>query len=724
MMEKQAGAVPSTLPPSPGKPPRSSSSKGLYRSLLGILIAGIGYNILRYNYKDGIRGVVHHQEYEDGDSWASPDLPPFPDWSSITPSENLSWQPCFGVMHVKVLCARLTVPMDYHRPLNESAKNPKVHLALVLVPGANRTDDPSSYAESPMLINPGGPGGSGALMAASSGNGLQRQVGEHHDIVGFDPRGVGATTPKADCFQSSDDQEGLDGHSIAAINRLHWMVTGHDVGIVNSSNVALSKLDARSKAVAKLCKRIDEERGDDSIFRFASTSNVARDMLSIIDAWDEWRSTSTSRVRSAKARPCTEPVDPSDESQTAEPKIEAAVSQNSTKGKLVYWGFSYGTLLGATFASMFPDRVGRVILDGVVDADHYVNPSWMDSIQDADEIWDSFFTSCAEAGPPRCRFALIGDTPERLKHRFDQIMAVLQKQPAIVLLTDANMPSLFTASDLKLMIFTSLYSPRRVFPLVANILRAIADGNLGSMTSRTSLSAYCHSPQLPLWPDDATKTIACSDKRYKLDEDIPALEDRFKKMASYSSFADVWMSVDVNIGCNGWPIESRDPPMRWDDHPAHKPEPIVTDFPVLFLSNRLDPVTPLHAALKMTRKFANASVVEQGATGHCSSSCQSSCTLGHIRAYLNDGVVPPQPKFDSPDEGEWAKCSCEMDTAEQKEDGDDEEEQRLASAYRAVHGYLMGVAIKQHLGDGNPLRQLLVQDTLYPTARWEGGHGY
>lgn len=119
--------------------------------------------------------------------------------------------------------------------------------------------------------------------------------------------------------------------------------------------------------------------------------------------------------------------------------------------------------------------------------------------------------------------------------------------------------------------------------------------------------------------------------------------------------------MGIQMGCNGWDIEATDPPMRWDDHPAHKPAPVKTDFPVLFLSNKYDPVTPLHAALKMTRKFVNASIVEQEAEGHCTLACTSLCTIKHIRAYLNEGIVPPAPKFDGPDSGEWATCECQED---------------------------------------------------------------
>jgi hypothetical protein len=127
----------------------------------------------------------------------------------------------------------------------------------------------------------------------------------------------------------------------------------------------------------------------------------------------------------------------------------------------------------------------------------------------------------------------------------------------------------------------------------------------------------------------------------KLNGTLPDLEDLFAKMANTSSFADVWMSLMV--GCDAWPIESKDPPMRWDDHPAKNPKPIKTSFPVLFVSNTADPVTPLYAGVKMAQKFVDAGLIEQKSEGHCSLAAVSLCTTKKIQAYFLDGKVPPHP---------------------------------------------------------------------------------
>jgi pimeloyl-ACP methyl ester carboxylesterase len=52
---------------------------------------------------------------------------------------------------------------------------------------------------------------------------------------------------------------------------------------------------------------------------------------------------------------------------------QKAAGKNKSEAKVWYYGVSYGTVLGATFAAMFPDNVGRLILDGVLDTEDYYN---------------------------------------------------------------------------------------------------------------------------------------------------------------------------------------------------------------------------------------------------------------------------------------------------------------------------------------------------------------
>lgn len=148
---------------------------------------------------------------------------------------------------------------------------------------------------------------------------------------------------------------------------------------------------------------------------------------------------------------------------------------------------------------------------------------------------------------------------------------------------------------------------------------------------------------------------------FQFDDTLPELQEMFEKMANESSWADVWMTV--MISCDAYPIKAVDPPMRWDDHPSHKADPIKTGFPLLFISNTADPVTPLAAGVKMARKFVDAGLIEQHSMGHCSIAAVSKCTIGKIRAYLKEGKVPPHPvkggKGRELVDGKWDKCDAD-----------------------------------------------------------------
>ncbi|KAA8573083.1 hypothetical protein EYC84_003613 [Monilinia fructicola] len=593
-------------------------------------------------------------------------------FDEIIPSVKLKWYPCFEAPGSNFKCARLTVPMDYHRPLNESDDNPKVHIALILIPGSHTGD--AQFSKSPLLLNPGGPGGSGTFFGLKAGREIQQIVGEDQDVIGFDPRGVGATTPRADCFSYGGTYDGVgDDQARGDYHRLLFTATGAGIGIANSSSTALRHLDARAKTMAKLCAEKDSLSGKDSIFRHAGTPSVARDMLSIVDAWDEW----TASVM--EESPYDDPTD-FDTSDEKDSDHEPAEVSLETKGKLMYWGFSYGTLLGSTFASMFPDRVGRLVLDGVVDADHYVAPIWKESQRDADKVWSSFFKYCHEA-KSSCQFYKPNDEITDIEERFESVMENLKENPISLVMKDTLTPFILTYSDIKFVVFMALYAPMQGFRSLAALL-VILERNLGDWfefdTTPPSydLKPVCEHSQ-PRWSyaDDAQRAIMCSDKRYPLNQTFSDIENMFEDLGAQSTFADAWMTIMIQ--CSGYDIESIDPPMRWDDHPAHRQEPIKTSFPLLYISNTADPVTPLAAGLKMTTKFADAGFFEQESEGHCSIAVKSRCTIAKIRAYFREGKVPGVPKLGTSGtnllDGEWEKCPTDERPWHEYQPPDEEE---------------------------------------------------
>ena len=106
----------------------------------------------------------------------------------------LEWEPC-GEDFPAAECAVATVPLDYDRPSRGTTE-----IALARIPAA----DPANRIGS-VFVNPGGPGGSGVgFVLDGFGEFLAEQLDGRFDVVGFDPRGVGASDP-LHCFDSEDD---------------------------------------------------------------------------------------------------------------------------------------------------------------------------------------------------------------------------------------------------------------------------------------------------------------------------------------------------------------------------------------------------------------------------------------------------------------------------------------------------------------------------------------
>ena len=141
--------------------------------------------------------------------------------------------------------------------------------------------------------------------------------------------------------------------------------------------------------------------------------------------------------------------------------------------KLIYWGFSYGTVIGATFALRYPDQVERMVLDGVVDAQDYYNGGWRTSLLDADAVQDKFCEYCERAGSSRC--ALYDE--HGVKARLEAVIDSLKRGPLGVEATSYRSPDIISYSDVMKIIREALYSPIQRFPHMADLLTGISKGN-------------------------------------------------------------------------------------------------------------------------------------------------------------------------------------------------------------------------------------------------------
>jgi pimeloyl-ACP methyl ester carboxylesterase len=430
----------------------------------------------------------------------------------------------------------VTVPLDYSHPT-----------AATLSIAVNRSPATGGTATAgTLLVNPGGPGQSGNQILPVLLPLLPPDVRAVSDVVSFDPRGTGTSSP-LQC-----------GTVPATVTAALPVPAGAGQPLPGTGVFT---------GITQACATLDP-----ALTPFLDTTATARDM---------------DRIRQALG--------------------VSAIS---------FYGLSYGTVLGAVYAGLFPKRVRTMVLDGAVDVNAPLATQAIEQAPAAERSLVHLFTTCA--ADPSCP---LGPHPTSLYRR---VSASLSANPLPA--PGHGDPVPVTVGDLDTAALFAVSVPG-VTSSFESALVAASRGD-GSGLRGLALGFVTEIGGAPLV--DAQWAITCNDT---IDHPgpIPAgtlaqtLAARWPLLGAFA--------VNYNLGgCVSWP-DGRHPVSNTHPRLAH---------PVLVIGNTGDPNTPLIGAKHLATVFPRARQLTWAGWGHTwlLSGSTDSCMRAAVTRYLITGVLP------------------------------------------------------------------------------------
>jgi pimeloyl-ACP methyl ester carboxylesterase len=294
--------------------------------------------------------------------------------------------------------------------------------------------------------------------------------------------------------------------------------------------------------------------------------------------------------------------------------------------KMVYWGFSYGSLLGQTYATLFPDRVERLIIDGVSNQfDWYENKLDSESLVDTENVFLGFIDECIKAGQD-CSLTSLADSKQGLFDIFQDFSANLLEQPLSIYINSTTYGVIDHRSFWYDVVFPALYSPSQ-WSILADRLTQLFTGN-----GTAAFLAYSHGGFVRL-AGDILKYLSYNDgvsgPGY-WDQNLSTIVDLLGPFFNSSLFGEAYYGFYF-------------PKQQWRVPRTHTYIPrydVKTSHPLLILSTTYDPVCPLVSAKTANAMFLGSRIVEVKGYGHCSIAVTSLCVAKRVREYLHDGKLP------------------------------------------------------------------------------------
>lgn len=450
--------------------------------------------------------------------------------------QEIDWSTCEGDRE----CATLTVPVDYAEPQGDT-----LDLALLRVPAAGEV-------QGSLVVNPGGPGAPGTDYAAAAGQVFRAPLLRAFDIVGFDPRGTGESSP-VDCL--SDDE--LDAYL---------------AGDPDPDDAAEEQQYAADvRALGAGCAASSEVAGH------VTTIEAARDM----------------------------------------DVLRAALGEST----LTYLGASYGTKLGATYAELFPDRVGRFVLDGAVDVSLDNRQLGLEQAEGFETALRAYVQNCIDTTDS----CFLGDSVDEGLAAIDGLLADIEESP------------LPTSGDRDLAIGNAFYGivaplyNRDYWFILSAALGSALDGNGQALMELADLYSSRGQDGYTDNSTEANVTINCLDDPSSVPFDqvreaYPAYEEAsptFGRIFAWSLTT-----------CSGFTRRSSEEPLDIRGEGA---------APILVTGTTRDPATPLKWAEALAEQLESGVLLRRDGDGHTAYNSGNECVDTAIESYLLDGDVPADP---------------------------------------------------------------------------------
>jgi pimeloyl-ACP methyl ester carboxylesterase len=453
------------------------------------------------------------------------------------PEGNVTWHACSK--HSRTLCARLRVPLDYARPGGRS-----ITLALTEVPATA----PPAQRQGILLVNPGGPGASGRNLASFVAQGLDHSVAARYDIVGFDTRGVGASSPSLHCAR------GFFAHE-----RPNY---------IPATAAAERVLIGRARTYAADC-----QKRYGWLLPYMTTANIARDM----------------------------------------DRIRAAMGQ----AKLSYLGYSYGTYIGQVYATLFPRRVHRMVLDSVVDptgvwyADNIAQDYAFQGRMQAFFAWTARYD----------RIYHLGTTSAQVSQSWYAARARLAAHP----IPESRGPGI-GPDEFDDTYVTGGYDNGWWPSLAAAAAFYLHGGSTGQLVRLFNQIGKQNENEFAVY-----NAVECADVAWP--RNWSKWNSDTRKVYRTAPF-EAWDNTWFNAACAFWP-----------DHGPARPIRIgAPGLPgILMLQGTLDAATPYAGAQDAHRRLPTAKmVVVEGGGNHGQSLAYppNSCVNGYLNRYLATGALP------------------------------------------------------------------------------------